>query len=128
MPISKGLAVELEDIHIVRSCAAMKKNLQAKMEFLKYSRTLTMYLCNLLKNKEKILEISFPSLIHSSLSQYLVIFSSCRMSPSEVFIPLFTSLVVFLDSRVFEIVDFVCAADSVKTPEPYGMKHQLPIA
>lgn len=87
-----------------------------------------MYLCNLLKNKEKILEISFPSLIHSSLSQYLVIFSSCRMSPSEVFIPLFTSLVVFLDSRVFEIVDFVCAADSVKTPEPYGMKHQLPIA
>lgn len=49
------------------------------------------------------------------------------MSPSEIFVTLFTSLVVFVDSRVFKIVNLVCIADSMTTPEPYEMKHQLPI-
>lgn len=49
------------------------------------------------------------------------------MSPSEIFVTLFTSLVVFVDSRVFKIVNLVCIADLMTTPEPYEMKHQLPI-
>ena len=49
------------------------------------------------------------------------------MSPSEIFVTLLTSLVVFQDSGVFKIGDLVYIADSVTTLEPYGMKHQLPI-
>ena len=86
-----------------------------------------MYLCNLLKKKKDF--ENFPSLLSfsCSLSQNLVIFSSYYMSPSEIFVTLFTSLVVFLESRVFKIGDLVCIADSMRTPEPYEMKHQLPI-
>lgn len=49
------------------------------------------------------------------------------MSTSEIFILLFTFLVSFLDYRLFEINDFVLLTVPVIAPEPYGMKHQLPI-